>query len=319
MRISATICSGLLLWGCGVTTPPGPGDTPAGTVFYSRSGTASSPGTSAPLAFTFGATEQLIPLDLSAFTADPDQGRRVVGKNFTVANDGSELIATAFGHLLKFALPSGDLIADLGDFGTASNPRLSPDGLFVAFQIPTAGSETWVVRADGSEPVRVLEGVGAAGVSYGPPTWLGSERLLVPVQDLRDLTVNNRVLRFTRPGWTESEYESLDGVFGETGLRLAATRDGTRLFVGRCLGLLGCAILEYSPAGPSGAVILPLSDELRLNGAVSPDGQFIAIGGRDIYIYEVATRRLVRTIASEEQGDVNPGEDAIVWVAGPLR
>ncbi|MEO8480177.1 MAG: hypothetical protein ABI542_11160 [Gemmatimonadota bacterium] len=191
-------------------------------------------------------------------------------------------------------LPGGGAPEELGFVGDATRPKVSPDGSSIVFTRPIGGFELGMMNTDGSgariffqAPIDLIE-------AYGQPIWLGNDRILLPVLTPMAGGSPTRVVEFAAPDWQESEYLPLRNALSHTGDVLAASPDGKRLFVQVCRP--DCRVLEYSPGGPTGAVLFDLDDSIGGSFAVSPDGNYLLFSGDNMAIFDLRTRRKVKTL-----------------------
>ncbi|MEO8480178.1 MAG: hypothetical protein ABI542_11165 [Gemmatimonadota bacterium] len=297
---------------CGGTGPSDGGPELSGSIFFARSASGDSLATS-PWQLNFGSPERLIPVDLSRYEMDSVRRSLILGdQNIDVSRDGRFLYLSAFRKILRVNLPGGGVPEELGVVGIATNPQVSPDGSRIVFERPVGGFELGMMNTDGSgariffqAPIDLIE-------YYGEPIWLGNDRILLPVLTPMAGGSPTRVLEFAAPDWQEGEYVPLRNALSHTLDVLAASPDGTRLFLAECRP--DCRILEYSPGGPYGAVLFDVDDSVGGRFVVSPDGNYLLFSGDDLAIFDLRTRRKVKTIPGGlTSTGFNREEYAVSW------
>jgi Tol biopolymer transport system component len=196
-----------------------------------------------------------------------------------MAPDGQSLVFELLGDLYRLPSAGGDATRITDGLPYDAQPRIAPDGKWVAFISDRSGSDNlWIAKADGTEPRK-----------------LSSES--------QDAVIS--------PAWTpDSQYviASIRGTRG-TELRMFHINGGTGVALGAAA----------APEGPSAAPGPPPAGPSRLGASVSPDGRYLFVaqaaagapgGGSSLARWQIARLDMrsgdVDVLTQAEGGAIRP-------------
>lgn len=293
----------LLALGCGGTEPTAPPPPPAkafaGTIFAVRHSNGVEP-LEAPIAINGANREFFVPLDLSPYWPGDDAEffQQAILRNFAASQDGRFLYVAAKGKIARFDLPAGGQLRELFDPFNSANIRVSPTGHLLAFQQPQVGQQVVIMNASGTNPRAVFSPPPQAGLKYGPPVWVGVDRLMVTaVQSTGAPQPTSWVMEMRYPDWEPREYLHLRGTLGH-GSTLMASPSGDKLFVARIVtsidSIESAELVEYPIDQPVGVVRIRFPPKQGGSFLLSPDGsQVVTRGADDLVIFDIATGQQV--------------------------
>ncbi|HXG70164.1 MAG TPA: hypothetical protein VNJ04_06060, partial [Gemmatimonadaceae bacterium] len=188
-----------------------------------------------PVAARKKATKNELPLDATrALEFDTDEGTWI---SLDVTPDGQSIVFELLGDLYKVPMGGGDAARVTDGFPFDAQPRVSPDGKWIAFISDRSGSDNlWISKMDGT--------------------------------DLRKLSSESQDAIIS-PAWTPDSQYVVASARGATGtqLRMFHIHGGS----GITLGAASAGDAGAPPAGGAGAT------PPRLGATASPDGRFLFV------------------------------------------
>ncbi|MDZ4258024.1 MAG: hypothetical protein U0974_08400 [Gemmatimonadales bacterium] len=290
----------LLVLGCGGTESNAPTPAPAkafaGTIFVVRNSNGVEP-LEAPVGIDGANREFWVPLDLSPYWPGDDAEffQQAILKNFSASQDGRFLYVAAKGKIARFDLPEGGQLRELFDPFNSANIRVSPNGLMLAFQQPQEAQRVIIMNASGTNPRAVFSPPPQAGLTYGPPVWVGNDRLMVAARLVTGVgPPTTWVTEMRSPDWEPQEYLPLRGAF-VWGRTLLGTPDGDRLYVERVTMDADhrdtTELVEYLIDQTDGVVKIRFPPQHGGAFVLSPDGsQVVTLGSlQGLAVFDIAT------------------------------
>jgi Tol biopolymer transport system component len=220
-----------------------------------------------------------------------------------VTRDGKEIFFELLGDIYKLPIGGGDATRVTDGTPYDAQPKVSPDGTWIAFISDRNGSDNlWIAKVDGKEPRKLSNESQDAVIS---PTWTPDSQYVIATvratggAQLRMFHVNGGsgiTLGSAPPAGAAPGPPPGGGGGGTTRLGVSVSPDGRYLFVaqaGAGTGLTRWQIARFDMRSGDSDVITQ-AEGGGLRPLVSPDGTLVVYATR----YETKTGLRVRNLAT---------------------
>jgi Tol biopolymer transport system component/predicted amidohydrolase len=246
---------------------------------------------------------------------DTDEGTWI---SLDVTPDGQAILFELLGDLYSLPIAGGDAVRITQGLPFDAQPRVSPDGKWVAFISDRSGSDNlWIARIDGTQPRKLSNESQDAVIS---PTWTRDSQYVIASMrgtrgtDLRMFHINGGTgvtLGASAAPDPPAAAPPAGGAAAPSRLGASTTPDGRYLYVAQSAGGpgAGSGINRWQIARfdmRSGDVdVITQAEGAGMRPAVSPDGRLLVYATR----YETRTGLRVR--------DLTTGADR--WLKWPVQ